>query len=214
MDKKNTMLLTVIAVATLLVAVVGATFAYFTATANTNNTTAGVTATTGTVSTVNLVGASKTLKLDTVVADFEHVTTNKQPYYAVETTNASGYAAVAQNHVLGTVSIEGDGKFNCTYTVTVTADNVPADMKATDGSVVVNGENIDPTTVAISSIGEGKTFTGSWSGLTKAEIDTKITVDAYLVNTNEPQDYLQGLSGDKALKINYSVSAFNCTNVA
>lgn len=36
MEKKNTILLTVIAVATLLVAVVGATFAYFTATAGTS----------------------------------------------------------------------------------------------------------------------------------------------------------------------------------
>lgn len=43
MEKKNTVLLTVIAVATLLVAVVGATFAYFTATANTDNTGAGST---------------------------------------------------------------------------------------------------------------------------------------------------------------------------
>ena len=39
MDKKNTLMLTVIAVATLLVAVVGATFAYFTATENATGTT-------------------------------------------------------------------------------------------------------------------------------------------------------------------------------
>lgn len=37
MEKKNTILLTIIAVATLLVGVVGATFAYFTATVNTKN---------------------------------------------------------------------------------------------------------------------------------------------------------------------------------
>ena len=37
MDKKNTVLLTVIAVATLLVAVVGATFAYFTAQGGTSS---------------------------------------------------------------------------------------------------------------------------------------------------------------------------------
>lgn len=37
MEKKNTILLTVIAIATLLVAVVGATFAYFTATVTTDN---------------------------------------------------------------------------------------------------------------------------------------------------------------------------------
>ena len=36
MERKNTILLTVIAIATLLVAVVGATFAYFTATITDN----------------------------------------------------------------------------------------------------------------------------------------------------------------------------------
>ncbi len=41
MEKKNTVLLTVIAVATLLVAVVGATFAYFTAANGTNGNAAG-----------------------------------------------------------------------------------------------------------------------------------------------------------------------------
>ena len=39
MERKNTVLLTVIAVATLLVAVIGATFAYFTATAGGSGTT-------------------------------------------------------------------------------------------------------------------------------------------------------------------------------
>ena len=59
MEKKNTILLTVIAVATLLVAVVGATFAYFTAasTAGDPNDTAA-TGTTTTVGGVNLVATS------------------------------------------------------------------------------------------------------------------------------------------------------------
>ena len=61
MEKKNTILLTVIAVATLLVAVVGATFAYFTAT-NTN-TGAGQSAevTTNTVGSVDLTTAPTTV---------------------------------------------------------------------------------------------------------------------------------------------------------
>ena len=42
MEKKNTILLTVIAVATLLVAVVGATFAYFTASTTTGRGTGTV----------------------------------------------------------------------------------------------------------------------------------------------------------------------------
>ena len=84
MERKNTVLLTVIAVATLLVAVVGATFAYFTATTNasgdTNNATSTVntakvadisfskesyTGTTNTIwpGTMNAVGAGFTAKV-------------------------------------------------------------------------------------------------------------------------------------------------------
>jgi predicted ribosomally synthesized peptide with SipW-like signal peptide len=51
MERKNTILLTVIAVATLLVAVVGATFAYFTATGNVNSQSV-VNVTTSTIDSV------------------------------------------------------------------------------------------------------------------------------------------------------------------
>lgn len=54
MDKKNMILLTVIAVATLLIAVVGATFAYFTASTNLTNGTQRSTATTSQLSDVGL----------------------------------------------------------------------------------------------------------------------------------------------------------------
>lgn len=55
MEKKNTVLLTVIAVATLLVAVVGATFAYFTATTTSDNNNGGsADVTTTTVGNVKL----------------------------------------------------------------------------------------------------------------------------------------------------------------
>ena len=55
MEKKNTILLTVIAVATLLVAVVGATFAYFTAANNPGDGAADTaTVTTETVSAINV----------------------------------------------------------------------------------------------------------------------------------------------------------------
>lgn len=54
MDKKNMILLTVIAVATLLIAVVGATFAYFTASTNLTNGGQTSTATTSQLSDVGL----------------------------------------------------------------------------------------------------------------------------------------------------------------
>lgn len=53
MEKKNMVLLTVIAVATLLVAVVGATFAYFTATSTTTGNKTSVDATTAQVSALS-----------------------------------------------------------------------------------------------------------------------------------------------------------------
>ena len=58
MEKKNTILLTVIAVATLLVAVVGATFAYFTATTGTGDD--NETAETGTTTTIGGVNLTMT----------------------------------------------------------------------------------------------------------------------------------------------------------
>ncbi len=82
MDKKNTMLLTVIAVATLLVAVVGATFAYFSISANKDSATSKITGSTenAEVGGVVLTG-DQSLKL-TLTA--EHMATAKQgtTYYA------------------------------------------------------------------------------------------------------------------------------------
>ena len=81
MDKKNTMLLTVIAVATLLVAVVGATFAYFAIGATVENN-AKTTITGGTegadVGSVALKGASS-LKLKLSAEDMSLA--NKGYYY-------------------------------------------------------------------------------------------------------------------------------------
>lgn len=67
MEKKNTILLTVIAIATLLVAVVGATFAYF---------TAQVTTTNDKNNTVNV----KTYALATVKMDYGNEVTNEGIY--------------------------------------------------------------------------------------------------------------------------------------
>lgn len=93
MEKKNTILLTVIAVATLLVAVVGATFAYFTAasTAGDDNETAA-TGTTTTVGGVNLVATSASTDNDIaypggyVVAGVKVDATNSDAKNSYDTT--------------------------------------------------------------------------------------------------------------------------------
>lgn len=93
MEKKNTILLTVIAVATLLVAVVGATFAYFTATSTAGdpNDTAS-TGTTTTVGGVNIAMTSATTDKDIaypggyVVAGVEVTATNSDTTNSYDTS--------------------------------------------------------------------------------------------------------------------------------
>lgn len=99
MEKKNTVLLTVIAVATLLVAVVGATFAYFTA------STAGSGAGTVNTSTTTSVGA---VKLD--LATTANTADIKYP------------GGMMVNGASVTSTVTGAGTFDATYTINGTVD--------------------------------------------------------------------------------------------
>ena len=76
MDKKNTMLLTVIAVATLLVAVVGATFAYFNVSSDTTTATTSVVTKVEAVGTVAVANGSA-LKLDITAAQMSETLKGK-----------------------------------------------------------------------------------------------------------------------------------------
>ena len=104
MEKKNTILLTVIAVATLLVAVVGATFAYFTATSGTDNNASS----TGAVETATV----STVKLTT--ADVGKSTRTVYP----GTTNYAAISVVASKELPeGADAATDDTDYNITYTV-------------------------------------------------------------------------------------------------
>ena len=76
-DKKNTMILTIVAVATLLVAVVGATFAYFSTGISGGATTTTATVTTATPGSIVIDGGNKTLTLRLGVADMMQTNTGK-----------------------------------------------------------------------------------------------------------------------------------------
>lgn len=103
MEKKNTILLTVIAVATLLVAVVGATFAYFTATTSTT----GDGASTGEVDTAE-VASVKLTKAETGKS-----TTTIYP----GTTNYAGMSITASKE--GSDAAEYDITYTLSGTVTL-----------------------------------------------------------------------------------------------
>lgn len=108
-EKKNTMLLTIIAVATLLVAVVGATFAYFTATSS-GNAASNVDVTTETVSSI-VVDAQDDVTLEVTAAQMAE---------AVEGTTYTG-----DDSVLSMV-VDNSGStstMTCPYQLTYTKDD-------------------------------------------------------------------------------------------
>ena len=85
MEKKNTMLLTVVAVATLLVAVVGATFAFFSLQVEgTSSTDSTVTAAKVGIATISTVEENKTLKLSLTAEDMAKYEEDKVYYASVD----------------------------------------------------------------------------------------------------------------------------------
>ena len=121
MEKKNTMLLTVIAVATLLVAVVGATFAYFSLTAEAGSST------TATVNTPKIGEATITtkegnLQLSLTAQDMDKTKAGTTYYASTDglTKESDTPIPITEVTLKGT---ENTAKYSCTTTVTVTADN-------------------------------------------------------------------------------------------
>ncbi len=94
MDKKNTLLLTVIAIATLLVAVVGATFAYFTA-QNGNTVTANMQVTTATTNTAT-INAFEDFVINANQINFADLSNSEETYVGsqrAETTGSISFSA-------------------------------------------------------------------------------------------------------------------------
>ena len=100
MEKKNTILLTVIAVATLLVAVVGATFAYFTASTSTGDGRGDVT--TGTATSIGSVA----MNLQTIA----------------NSNNMSYPGGMLLNGASVTATVTGAGTFDASYTINANVD--------------------------------------------------------------------------------------------
>ena len=149
MDKKNTMLLTVIAVATLLVAVVGATFAFFAIQTDITNNSSKTTVTGGTESVVTapiaLKGTSN-LKLELSDEDMSRANIGYY-YYAGADGRVKGNSAEegnkAEDHkvTVGTVTVGQSGSADVTYKCTA---NYTIKIDKVDGEAIqFNDENDD-----------------------------------------------------------------------
>lgn len=128
MEKKNTLLLTVIAVATLLVAVVGATFAYFGSFAPDNTSNTPVNVTTPKAQTSTFVSTGAQLLLDVPAGNMTFAQRGEEGV----TSTSSGTLKVALT------SGTADQTMKCTYDVYFQAEGTPVyglgDTTKTEGA--------------------------------------------------------------------------------
>lgn len=114
MEKRNTMLLTVVAIATLLVAVVGATFAYFTATGNTT-ASSEVTVTTSSHDSTTATGGQ--VSLTVTATDMQESNGSNSNPPAIGESNTPGHVTLATS--VGS----GGGTSICTYNIIYTPNS-------------------------------------------------------------------------------------------
>ncbi|MBQ7031164.1 MAG: hypothetical protein IJN13_02175 [Bacilli bacterium] len=216
MDKKNTMLLTVIAVATLLVAVVGATFAYFTASNSATGSTT-VTASTEVIGAVTLTNPTSAMSIRLSAFDMEDKDSDV-PYYA--TTSTEKYVDEIEYQPVAKVVISGGEsttKYHCEYTMTVNGDSrlVAGDAYVTFRYPTVN--NISNVTIDGVTAGSKVEIVGSKdyevSFDAVGEVDASFIEAGFeLVNRDANQNHLQG--NDLTFSVNNSngqAGSLTCT---
>ena len=206
MDKKNTMLLTVIAVATLLVAVVGATFAYFSVQAGAEGST---TAVTGTVASAGVV--TGTVGEDQVYITLSNTDMRKDSaakYYAVAEGN---YTTTANSHNVfsATLANAAAGEtYTCTFDmgVTVTGND---NFAAGDAVLTINGvgdADFDKSHVLVSTFDGIATKEVEWTFT--ANGTKTITMNAYIENK---ADTVQNETlANTNLGVSVNVTNFKC----
>ncbi|MBE6156833.1 MAG: hypothetical protein E7161_03710, partial [Firmicutes bacterium] len=215
MNKKNTMLLTVIAVATLLVAVVGATFAYFTASNNASGTTVIETSTKA-VGSITLTGG-KEMHLTLLENDMTQSTAGASGKVFWATAGDDNYVADREEVAVSTLNISGGEdttNYSCSYTLTVVKTGDAALLEAGDAELYVTANNatitgLDTTNAIDITELEAKDYTVSFTrtGNTKVE-GGEIVVSAAMKFTNKStkQDYFAG----KDFGVSFENSSLNC----
>lgn len=216
MDKKNTMLLTVIAVATLLVAVVGATFAYFSVNAGDESVT-NATVTTPKIGTVSLANVHPTLSLTLTAEDMAKSNENNV-YYATVDGNSQGNSNPIPIIKADLSGAQDQAKYICETTVKVTASGEMLDklsagwatLKLT-GNGVSNSEEADSIDLfTLKDASDGKTYTGTATlTASSAGSASENILNAVLSFTNTTDD--QSEIAGKTLTVTVNVTGGKCT---
>lgn len=216
-SNRNTLLLTIIAIATLLVAVVGATFAFFSLQGETSGSTIVKTQTPNVVP-VTLLGGSS-LKITTTANDWVKPNADKF-FYATE--GEQNYSTIAQHHNIATIqTIGGDSSINYKCSFTLTASTIEKD----DNSNINNPNHLKTGDLKIdfsgSTIGGMNTivheFTAEKPSITKnitvylnGNTTKDIKADIILVNKKEA---IQNDIQNKTFTTNIIATNLKCETV-
>lgn len=210
MDKKNTMLLTVIAVATLLVAVVGATFAYFSVSQQNSSKTVNVTGQTTDVGAATLTTPVTAMHINLTGTQMAEDAQGAKYYSA---TGSEAYLTAATPATIAKLAVTGgDSKltYTCNYTLTISkgsTDTMIAKLAEGDGSLVIAGDTIttDDTDFDLTELASGNlTVNGTATALSTAKEEV---VTAYVQINNTTAE--QGFAGTN-LAVEISATTFNC----
>ncbi len=237
MDKKNTMLLTVIAVATLLVAVVGATFAYFSV-ANPQSSTTNVKASTGKIGVINIDEGKKDLELFVSTQDMAKLENDKS-YYAISKASAedndgqsSGgiWSSDAVSPNVATIKLTGANETDtvkCDLSVLVTVKGTMAgNLKTGDAFVTLSGiEGLNGAT-SVDLAGSTFSYNGSSAdektgtatfNLNNGKLEFKqnklsydLKADIWLVNKSKEAGVDQSYLAGKELTVEIQTTVSNC----
>lgn len=213
MENKNSMLLTVIAVATLLVAVVGATFAYFTVTGTNTTTTTNVTTTAENVGLVSLTQGAENFYLNLKAHHMANTEAAKTVYYGTTdnsdaTTNGPTSTEIAKVEVTGGSE---NATYYCNFNYSITTNGAEGNkaealnlLKEAGKLVVTSGAGVNgiaDTYVLGTDITNG-TGTVTLTGPSSASISAYVQFE----NLDKNQSDMAGASFTTSVKI----TGFSC----
>jgi len=197
-NNKKILIPTIVAVATLILLVFGATYAYFTIESTNNFGTKELNATVEDMAdAVVLEQVESTLSLDVTRAMMSEDNVGTTYYASGSSTPAS----------IAKISVAGEGKYACNYTMTITksSSSLENDLYTAsygDVRLTINNQIFDFDS---STISFPKTYKGKINDLTK-ESPQYITTNLSIVNQEWEQNDLKG----KDVTLTYSISDFDC----
>ncbi len=237
MEKKNTILLTTIAIITLLVAVVGATFAYYTVETKDSTSPITFTGNGNPVGAITLTSPNTTLEMTITPTDMAKFDSVKH-YYALipsdpsqnpDTSNGK-YSLDRKNYIIAQADLVGgndETAYTCTAQLTVTTSGSMAGVLeqgdaflylGTDQTTINNENNQTLDLSTIKNNSKVYNIIYKVNGLNSENRVAYINADIELNNTQSDQRYLAGESlgegkgtAGSELKVTISSTEFKCS---